>query len=428
MVRVAAACALAATAVAAPAARAAGPRAKFAPKNEPVMKRTRAAAARAGHGGAGAGPSVSPPLVNHGGPVQTDPVVYLDLWGTGAAGDATLRQAALQLILDLPGSGWNQILTQYGVRNDVRIGGVWLDRQSPPQGIVSALAPITDAAVAAEANRAVVVNGWPRSVNTQVVVMPQAGSAIQDPDASGAFCAFHNYDFSGGFAYSLLPSVADPFFQLNCLGSSTPAGSIQRSLGHEYAETATDPQINAYYTDTVPQLEIADLCNGLPATVGADTVQELWDNSLFSSAAGCASSGPNGPVDRSVAKPLAAVAGSHLRANGGATTSTAYTTASVQVTVTSGAIHLPGSRRYRLRSCLELGTAGAATSLSCADKEAGTRGSKPGLVARTPAERVTLRRPLPAGTTGTGWVDVYTPRAGKWHLAMQSARAAVSLQ
>jgi hypothetical protein len=398
-----------------------------------VARVVKAHVSRVGHGGAPFTQTPGP-LVDHGGPVQTDPVEYFVFWGTGSADDATVRQAAIQVALDLPGSSWNQILTQYGVHNNVRIGGVWLDHVAPPQGIVSALAPITFTQVAAEANRALVINGWPRSINTQIVVMPQAGSAIQDPDSSGSYCAYHDYkwgdQWSAGFAYSLIPSDADPFFHLNCLGSLTSIGaSTQRKYLHEYAEIATDPQINAYYANNNPVGgEIGDLCYLMPATIGSDTAQGLWDNSMLNSQNSCATSGPNGPVDQAATKPITRVVGSPLRAKGTATLSSKYSFTTVQVAASSSGIKLPGGKRYRMRSCLETVSPSGTTSVSCTDKEVGKPKRRSSLVARTPVNHVTLQRPMPAGSAVLGWSDVYVPQGGKWQLALESAPAELALQ
>jgi hypothetical protein len=206
-----------------------------------------------------------PPAVYHGGPVQHNPVVYLVFWGPGNYSAPTFN-AMQSFVGSLSGSGWGNILTQYGVNNNIRLGGVWVDPVAPSGPIDAAGGPSTFG----EANRAVALTGWPVNGDANVMVLPQPGSNV--PGEGTAFCGWHSTAWS--YQFSLIP-----FPGAGCLTGDPTQNIATAVASHEIAETATDPNFNAWYTDVDGSLgEIGDLCAWELLPINGGTTQQLYSN------------------------------------------------------------------------------------------------------------------------------------------------------
>jgi alpha-tubulin suppressor-like RCC1 family protein len=231
-------------------------------------------------------------VYSHGGAPEVTPEVYLIFWG----GDTpTTGYAATQLIMRLPGSAYQDILSQYGAGNPT-LAGTFIDNNAPPSSI-------TWADVGAEVGYAIGVNGWPTNNlnNSQYIVMLAPGyggdAASLLYDATPSACAAHNAVVNGGntYALSLIPWPGDAPFNNGCLpyqgNSDQVAAAFTTIISHEYAETATDPNPFTGWFLNGPDsqaYEIGDLCayGGIPALGGAIWVQYLWDNVSQSCVAG----------------------------------------------------------------------------------------------------------------------------------------------
>jgi serine protease len=128
-------------------------------------------------------PSVSPMragnLINHGGPVQNAPVVYLDFWGWGS--DPSGEQSYLTSFLSsVGGTSWLSSVNQYGGGSNSRLAGTWSD----PAGVPSSP---SDAQIQAEAANAAAHFGTGGSVNVQIVVATPTGHST--PGFGTQWCA-----------------------------------------------------------------------------------------------------------------------------------------------------------------------------------------------------------------------------------------------
>ena len=243
--------------------------------------RDAAAPGRAGAMSSSCGNRCHPPLQYHGGAVQHHPRVYTIFWG--GSYDAGTRNAVNNMVSGLRGSAYNAMLTLFYdsadiVHNDTVLAGTTTDR-SAPSGAVGG------ASILAEINKVVTALGWTNTADTQFLVLPQRGSSISNPFGSSAFCAYHSWASSGSgasYLYSLIPWPGDAPFgtSWNCpsYGGGNLALAAATEASHEYAETVTDPQINAWYTSDSSGWEIADLCTYAGVSMFGVAVQPMWDN------------------------------------------------------------------------------------------------------------------------------------------------------
>ncbi|MFE0459502.1 hypothetical protein ACFW1A_09605 [Kitasatospora sp. NPDC058965] len=227
-------------------------------------------------------------LVNHGGPVQSAPQVYVDYWGWGS--DPSGEQGYLNRFLSSVGSTpWLTTVNQYGAGAAAVLAGAWSDPAAVP-------ASPTDAQIQAEAVNAANHFGTGTSVNVQIVVATPSGHSTAGFGSS--WCAYHG-------AVAALPNVTyTDLPYLTDAGSNCGAGSVNGANGeldgvsivegHELAEAITDPLLNAW-TDAGGN-EIGDKCAwtglaNLTTSAGTFAVQPLWSNS----ANGCvqATANPN---------------------------------------------------------------------------------------------------------------------------------------
>lgn len=241
-------------------------------------------------------------LIYNGGPVQHSPKIYVVFWGPLWETDAGAEAAANYLLNFYQGLGtgtdtWSTITSQYadGTGAPTFTGPVFgaaeNDTSTPPGDVTP-----EDLAVEAE-------NAYGGSVdlsNAEVVVASQSGTCFSDGfDGScgtiqgTGYCAWHDAAISsaGDLSFTNLPYLLDA--GVGC-GEDWLGGTLDGFStvgGHEYAESVTDPDGNAWRDtgDTTNDGggEIGDKCawaeHGAPAgqiTLSGSSfaVQSLWDN------------------------------------------------------------------------------------------------------------------------------------------------------
>lgn len=222
-------------------------------------------------------------LTYGGGPVATNPVVYLDFWGSQWDSDSNGVESYMQSLFSGLGDasdGWSTTMTQYtdGNGNPITftgsvLGGTWVDDSAPaPQST-------SQADIAAEAQNAASVFGV-SGPNVDIFVVSPSGT---NPDGfpNTGFCAWH--DWNGTTAYTNMPYVLDA-------GFSCGADFVQNQLdgfsivgGHEYAEAVTDPVPPSGWYDFPDNQEIGDLCawqnlQAISFDTGTFAMQPLWSD------------------------------------------------------------------------------------------------------------------------------------------------------
>ena len=246
--------------------------------------------------------------------VETDPRVYLVLWGSQWNGsDPDGEEAILEAFLSrVGGSSWLNSVTQYC--QGLKTGTEFCDDQGSAAGNPN---PIYETAwydtgspapnrprqsdLAAEAVRAAAhfYNTAPGSNdNVQYVIATASGN---NPQGFGRqYCAWHSYTSSsyGIVAYTNLPYITDAGAScgadFNGLG---PTAGITIVEGHELAETITDPFPSGGWLDS-GGAENGDKCawissgrQGATANVSfggtSYAVQSLWSNAFNNGKGGC---------------------------------------------------------------------------------------------------------------------------------------------
>jgi hypothetical protein len=226
---------------------------------------------------------VSGALTYGGGPVATNPVVYLDFWGSQWDSDPNGVESYMQSLFSGLGDSsdnWSTTMTQYtdGNGNPVTfngsvLGGTWVDDAGPaPQSA-------SQSDIAAEAQNAASYFGV-SGPDVDIFVMSPSGT---NPDGfpNAGFCAWH--DWNGTTAYTNMPYVLDA-------GYGCGADSVQNQLdgfsivgGHEYAEAVTDPEPSSGWVDQSNGEEIGDLCawtdlQAISFDTGTFAMQPLWSD------------------------------------------------------------------------------------------------------------------------------------------------------
>jgi hypothetical protein len=208
-------------------------------------------------------PPLLPPRTN--GWVQQHPQVYLLFWGPKWKTDPTHQNAVAFIraaFKDLAGSQYNNIITQYyggtgapgdKVHNDVRLmdDPPGIDASTPP----SAIDMETD--VGAEAEHAFDLFQLVATshTNNQVIIFPQQGTTY-GPIISLS-CGMHFYDPFKHLPYAVVPYPEETG---GCktvpLASDANKVDVAQTLAwhaiHEYAETATDPELSVNLLVMIP--------------------------------------------------------------------------------------------------------------------------------------------------------------------------------
>jgi hypothetical protein len=199
---------------------------------------------------------------------MTAPTAHNVFWGSAWQGDALgVRTAADGTIADEVATGWQSILSQYGV-GSATWGGSYTDT-----GNDAALGgTVTPQAIANELERIRGLTGWGNNTNTMWMVFLPPNVILQnttaDPTASGPqACAWHAYyPYQSGplgnadyFSFGAVPYLNSTY--PNCRLSSGPVASITEVGTHELSEAETDINGNGWYWNNDPTHgEIGDLC------------------------------------------------------------------------------------------------------------------------------------------------------------------------
>jgi hypothetical protein len=240
-------------------------------------------------------PGTDKPLLYNGGSgVQHSPVIYVIFWGKNweAEPGTALRKQLLKLYEGISGSTWQEMLTQYfdstsRVSSKITVATSYIDKG------VNAPTSVNDAKIrteVAEALKAEANKTWKREASSQFVVIPAPGSTYEA--GFGGFCAYHGVDASGS-SYTFVPYLGEEPFKAGCVKFYEPkhenADNVDSmAASHEYAESATDPQVEPFTNATwytKAGYEIGDLCASEGAAEEVTTgslkgswVQGLWDD------------------------------------------------------------------------------------------------------------------------------------------------------
>ena len=235
-------------------------------------------------------------LLYHGGVVENAPTVYLLFWGSwwnstcsnsggNGSGDETYLYDYFHTVSG-PDDGWSPIMSQYSdgfsdVPSFPRViwAGWAADCSDPPQSATGSQL----ANEAASFAQSLAGGGASIGTNTQIIVVSPSGTNPGGGFGS-SYCAWHSWTaYSGGsnFSFTNLPYLPDQ--GSNCGANLVQNGNDGWSIvgGHEYAESVTDPFLNAWYDSSGE--EIGDKCawTGLfGEAMGGSTYaqQPLWDN------------------------------------------------------------------------------------------------------------------------------------------------------
>ncbi len=204
-------------------------------------------------------------LTYHGGPIQTNPKMYVVFWGSawnGSGDPQGVKSRMLSFLGIIGGSRWLNSVTQYTQTGGAHVGnasgslaGWYVDTASNPPSRPS------QSQIAAEATKAAAKYGDYSASAAYIVVLPHG---IKPSGFGTQYCAWHsstNVSGHGTIAYTNDPYLPD-------VGSSCGAGSVNSPgtldgisivYGHEQGETETDPQPNTGWL-TSGGSENGDLC------------------------------------------------------------------------------------------------------------------------------------------------------------------------
>lgn len=236
-----------------------------------------------------------------GGPVLTDPKMYLIFWGYKTYGDRHHLQRLLEAYTkNMGGSSHNNIETQYyedagGTKTYIanpanQYGGSWNDESAVPK-------TPTDAQVAAVALRGVSHFGYHPN-GLYVVMTPHGRSEV---GFGKNFCSYHSYTEhkSKLVPYANLPYMPDAGAACFANAVKPPpdeSGADEGMTiyaGHEYGEAITDPQSFTAWWGVSG--EIGDYCAGHgfandPFGTKSYTMQPMVSDASFSCVQGYPSS------------------------------------------------------------------------------------------------------------------------------------------
>ena len=227
-------------------------------------------------------------LAYHGGPVLKKPFLYVVYWGFTGSGDPNNEQAYLTNFLNgVGGSAWLNTDHQYyqivnGLNQHIanqasQLLGTWVDTTNAVPTSPS------DSQIRAEAANLEAHFGFNKGAS-YVVATPHGHNT---PGFGSQFCAYHGAAAAGGhtISYTNLPYMTDA--GRNCgenfvnPGSGGTLDGVSIVEGHEYAESQTDPQLNAWFASNGE--ETGDICawvglGDITLSTGTFAVQPLFSN------------------------------------------------------------------------------------------------------------------------------------------------------
>lgn len=256
-------------------------------------------------------PASNPPnMVYHGGPVLPNSTVYAIWWGNPSDFPADEVEAIDNFYENLDGSDFLHIADQYMLGNTAhtRFGGNLFDSSQPTSNPVTHLKDL-----GLELQNVTRKYGITLSPSDIFMVFT---SNFPAENLAAGLCAFHAYayDTTTGALITTLAYVPnstsvpldcgtneDPLFTPNHYSEGTRA--IASVAAHEFMETITDPQVNAWFN--TDGNEVGDLCiyiyqRWVPLVDSKWKIQEIWSNQ----ASGCVQgAGPQGRVLGAVSSP-----------------------------------------------------------------------------------------------------------------------------
>jgi DNA-binding beta-propeller fold protein YncE len=267
------------------------------------------------------------PLLYHeaGHGVQHTPKVYLIFWGsnfTTAEKGKETRSMLLKLFEGLSGTSYQGILTQY-FDSTGRVSST-VTSSSYVDSIVTAPTAVNHLKIEEEVQRAINANGWKPELTAQFMVVTAPGSTYE-ASFVGGFCAYHGLtaastNVTAGTVYGFVPYQGDPPFSEGCVSIGNPSGNpvfkTSKSMSHEYAEAATDPEPGGltYAWRASGGAEIADICSSLTDFELASGAYAQWqyDDHLNS----CASSDLEPPHAYAISEAASSIKGTEATLKG----------------------------------------------------------------------------------------------------------------
>jgi serine protease len=235
-------------------------------------------------------PNLTGALTYHNGPVLKRPIVYIVFWGFGNSGyDPSGEQTyETNFMTGLGGTPWHQTDHQYyqivsgltqHIANEVgELKGTWVDMTN------AVPSSPTDFQIQAEAGQ--LMAHFAFNKNASYIVATPHGHNTQGFGSS--FCAYHGATTQGGhvISYTNLPYITDA--GRSCGENSVNGGNaglldgVSIVSGHEYAESETDPQLNAWW-DNANGEENGDLCawrglGDITESTGTFAMQPIWSD------------------------------------------------------------------------------------------------------------------------------------------------------
>jgi len=235
-------------------------------------------------------PALTGALTYHGGPVLKKPIVYVVFWGFNNPGyDPSGEQAyETAFLTGLGGPAWSKTnhqyyqivnsLTQHIANETGQLAGTWVDSTNPVPSSPS------DAQIQAEAGQLMAHVGFNKYAS-YVVSTPHGHNT---PGFGTQYCAYHGATVQAGhtISYTNLPYMTDA--GRNCgenFVNPGPGGvldGVSIVEGHEYSESQTDPQLNAWWDNSNGE-EIGDLCawqglGDITESTGTFAMQPLWSD------------------------------------------------------------------------------------------------------------------------------------------------------
>ena len=222
-------------------------------------------------------------LQYNGGPVQTQPTIFLDFWGaqwptatvdgggyTGAQGEAYVEA----FLNGMTGSSWFNSQTQYcqgiaTLSTSLSCGGAAHVGASSPTVLTwndPSAVNASDAGVAAEADAAAAHFGLFQLVNATVLVLTPTGQSYFNSGGT-PFCAYHSFTNTAIYGYIPWEPDAGATCGTNAVNGTNDSfghghfDGLSIAVGHEVVEAATDPGLNAWFDSA--QFETGDKCVGL---------------------------------------------------------------------------------------------------------------------------------------------------------------------
>ena len=235
-------------------------------------------------------------MTYHGGPIEKSPKQVLVFWGFGSCNTAVppvcsrdpnhTSEILVNFLRNVGGSKWMSVTTQYfstaqgHITNPINTLNmkILIDLNTAP------LHP-TALQVGEQALGAQHFLGLP--INKDINYVMALGHGVEPPGFKTTFCAFHNAVSPNGNPpfqpFTEMPYVTEAGTGCGAFSVSGANDGVSITLGHEAAETITDPLGSAWFDSK--GAEIGDKCafmnlgNTTLRNGDVDPVQPLWSNS-----------------------------------------------------------------------------------------------------------------------------------------------------